>query len=91
MFDGEAAWRKEEPGSGGDDQEAIRASERGAESLDGMPICLAVSHEFREIVVEGGMNHGIGHRCTTAQAFQISKITSMDLGASGGKRLRGRI
>jgi hypothetical protein len=42
-------------------------------------------------VDKGGVNHAIRHGCSSAQAFQIFKITPMRLGASGGKRLGGRI
>ena len=37
LFDCEATWRKER-GPGGDDQVAVGASERGAESLEGVPV-----------------------------------------------------
>ncbi len=40
---------------------------------------------------ESSVNHAIGGSNSTAQAFQILKITPMDLGTSGDKRLGGRI
>ncbi len=90
FFGRKATWRNERD-TGGDNQGAVRAGERGAESLDGVPICLADFLEFREVVDETGVNHAIRHGCSAAQAFQVFKITSMHLGASGGKRLGGRI
>jgi hypothetical protein len=80
-----------EPGTGGDDQEALGASERGAESLDGSPIYLADFLEFREVVDKSGVNHAIRHGCSTAQAFQVFQIASMHLRARGDKRLGARI
>src|SRR5580704_13662074 len=41
FFGSEAATRKK-PGPRGDDQGAVRASERRAESLNGVPVCLTV-------------------------------------------------
>jgi len=40
---------------------------------------------------EGGVNHPIRHGCSTTQAFQVFKVTSMHLGASGDQRLGARI
>jgi hypothetical protein len=40
---------------------------------------------------ETGVNHAIRGGGSTPQAVQILKITPMDLGTSGGKRLGGRI
>ncbi len=37
------------------------------------------------------MNHAVGGGDSTLQAVQILKITPMDLGTSGGKRLGGGI
>ncbi len=40
---------------------------------------------------ETGVNHAVGGGDSTLQAVQILKITPMDLGTSGGKRLGGGI
>src|SRR5580698_6305779 len=36
---------------------------------------------------EGGVDDGIGRRCSAAQAFQVLQVASMRLGARGLKRL----
>ena len=61
--------------------------ERGAESLDGAPVELAVFCEFREVVDKSGVNHAIRHGCPAAQAFEVFQITAMNLSAGGDKRL----
>lgn len=60
---------------------------KGGSVLDGAPICLADLFVFREVVDEAGVNHAIGGGGSTPQASQILKITPMDLGTCGGKRL----
>ena len=52
LFDCEATWRKER-GPGGDDQGAVGASERGAESLEGVPVRLGGGRIGGEVVDEG--------------------------------------
>ena len=52
LFDCEATWRKER-GPGGDDQVAVGASERGAESLEGVPVRLGGGRLGGEVVDEG--------------------------------------
>jgi hypothetical protein len=42
-------------------------------------------------VDKGGVNHAIRQGCSTAQAFQIFQIASMNLGAAGGQGRSGRI
>jgi hypothetical protein len=42
-------------------------------------------------MIERGVNHTIRHSRSTAQAFEVVKITSMHLSACGGKRVGGRI
>ena len=88
---GRQAARRNERGPRGDDQGAVGAGERGAESLDGAPVYLAVLLEFREVVDEGGINHAIRHGRSAAQAFQVLKIAPMDLDAGGDERLGARI
>ena len=60
-------------------QIASRASEHGAQSLDGAPVYLAVLFELREVVDEGSVNHCIRVGCSTAQALDVLKIASMRL------------
>ena len=57
------------------------------ERLDSAPICLAVSLEFREVVIKAGVNHTVAVRDSTAQAIQILKITAVDFSTGGGERL----
>jgi hypothetical protein len=42
-------------------------------------------------VVEGGVNHAIRHGRSATQAFEVFKIASMHLSASGSKRFGARI
>jgi len=69
----------------------VGACERGAERLDGAPICFTVRRELREVVDEGGVDHAIRQGGAAAQAFQVFEIASMHLGPRGDKRLGGRI
>jgi hypothetical protein len=69
----------------------IGARERGAERFDCVPIWLAVSREFREAMVERGVNDAIRHGCSGAQALQVFNIASMDLSAGGNKSFRTSI
>jgi hypothetical protein len=81
----------EEPGPGGDDQRALRAGERRAERLDGVPVDLAVRLELREIVDEGGVDDPVRERSAAAQAFEILEIAAMGLRSRRGKGRRSRI
>ena len=47
------------PGSGADDQGALRAGKRRAESPNGAPVDLAILLKFGEVMDESGVNHGI--------------------------------
>src|SRR5215472_9456659 len=90
VLDRKQTWRKER-GSGRDDQGPVRASKRGTENLDGVPIDFAVSLECRKVMDERGVNHAIRRGSPTSQAVQVFKIAWVRLGTSGGKHLRGRI
>src|SRR5882762_1045569 len=59
FFGREAARCDDDRSTGGDDQGAVRANERGAKSLDGAPIYLTVSRPLREVVIKGGVNHAV--------------------------------
>ena len=41
-----------------------------------------------EVMIEGGVDHGIGALSAGAQAVEIFKITAMRLGTCRGQRLR---
>jgi hypothetical protein len=43
-----------------------------------MLVDLAVFREFREVVDKGGVNHGVGHRCSAAQTLKVFERTAMD-------------
>src|SRR5580692_2703453 len=88
---GEAAWGGSNRGSGGDDQGAVRADKRGAESLNGAAVDLADFVESCEIVDESGVNDTVGGRGSAAQTVQIFHVPPMDFGAYGGQRLSARI
>ena len=77
--------------SGGDEQRAVGAFEHRAERLDGAPVRRAVFGEFREIVVEGGMDHAIRPGCSAAQTVQILDVAAKHLGAAGGERPGARL
>jgi hypothetical protein len=47
--------------------------------------------EFREVVVEGGVDHGIRLRGAAPQALQIRERPAMNLGARRGERLRALV
>jgi hypothetical protein len=84
VFLGRGAARCEQRNPGRDEERPVGAFERGAQRFDGLPVHLAVLLEFREVVVEGGVDHAIGLSRATAQAFQISHIAAMDSGAESG-------
>ena len=80
-----------EQGPESDDQRAIGARERTAESLDGTPIRLGGWPIVREIVDKSGVDHAIGSRGAAAKAFEIFERAAMHLGTSSDKRLGARI
>src|ERR1700678_503146 len=77
--------------SGGDDQGTIGSDERGAESLDGALVHLAISHELREVVVEGAVNYAFRFGCSVAQTFEILEIPPMHFRTGGYQSLGPRI
>jgi hypothetical protein len=56
-----------------------------------VPVDLAVSLEFREVVDEGGVDHSFRGGRSATQAFEVFKITAMDLRTGGNQRLGARI
>jgi hypothetical protein len=56
-----------------------------------VPISLAVSLEFREVMDESGVDDAIRGGGSTLQTIKIVESPPMHLGTSGGKRLGGRI
>src|ERR1700761_254527 len=60
-----------EQSPGSNNQRAIRARERVAESFDGTPIRLRSRSIVCEIVDESSVNHSVGSRCSLAEAFEI--------------------
>ena len=64
-----------------DDQRTVGAFERRAERCDGALVLGAVLREFREVVIEGSVDHGIGLRRTRFEAVQILERTAMNVGA----------
>ena len=79
FFGREAARRNDDPGPGGDDQGAAGASERGAESLDGVPVYLTISRPLREVVDEGCVNHAFAGTGAGGEALCIRQIAPMRL------------
>ncbi len=71
LFGREAIRRVGDPGSGGDNQRAVGASECCAKRLNGAPIGLADLHEFREVVDERGVDHSFRRGGPAAQASEI--------------------
>jgi hypothetical protein len=57
------------------------------QGLDGSPVDLAYFLELREIVNEGRVDHTLRHGRAPAEAFEVSKIATMHLGARGQERL----
>ena len=60
------ATRRNERGAGGDDQGAVRACKRGAESLDGAPVDRADGLESRKVMDEAAVNYAIRSGGSTA-------------------------
>ena len=87
VFFGCEAARRDDGGPGGDDQGAVRASERGTESLDGAPIRFTVRRVFREVVDEGRVNHALASPGARGEALKILKRTTMDISSC---RCKGR-
>ena len=87
LFCCERALALSEQGPGGDDQGAIRARERGAESLDSPLVRLGGRPIVCEIVDKSGVDHPVGSRCAAAKAFEIFERTAMYLGSRCDKRL----
>jgi hypothetical protein len=87
VFFGRDAARRQQREPGGNDQRAARAGEFSAERLNGALVDGATLYELREIVNKGGVDHAVRHGGAVAQAFQVVKIASLDLGASRGERL----
>jgi hypothetical protein len=80
-----------EQGAGSDEQGAVRASERGAERLDGAPIRLGGSRVVREVVNEGGVDHAIRSGRSRVQALEIFERTAVDIGSCPGKGRGSRV
>jgi hypothetical protein len=76
---------------GGDDQGPVRSGERATERFDGAPVLLAIRHEFREVVVEGGVDQAVRFRRPAAQTVEVFKIPSVCLGSRGNERAGARI
>jgi hypothetical protein len=72
---------------GGDEQWPIGSGQRRAQGLYDAPVYLANFLELREIVNEGRVDHTVRQGRPFAQAFEVSKIAAMHLGARGHKRL----
>jgi hypothetical protein len=70
--------------SSANQQRTIGALEGFAECLDGAPVGGAVLGEFREIMVEGRVDHGVRLSRTALQAFEI--IERAVMGFSAGRR-----
>src|SRR5205807_6441295 len=90
FFDREAT-RREEPGPGGDDQGAVRADERGAESFDGVPVGLTVILELRKVVNEGRVDHAVRSGRSAAKARDIFERTAMHIAPCRGKGRGSRV
>ena len=69
------------PGAGGDDQRPVRAGERAGHCLDRALILLAIRHEMGEVVVEGGVDHGIRLRGAARKTVRLLERAAMDLRA----------
>jgi hypothetical protein len=76
-----------EQGSGSDDQWAISARERAAESLDGTPIRLGGRPIVREIMDKSDVHHSVGSLCSDPQACEIFERTAIYIGSPRDKRL----
>src|SRR5712671_2103654 len=83
--------RSDEPGPGRDDQWPVGANEYRAERFDGAPIGLAVLLEFREVMVEGGVDHAVRSGRARAQSLRVCNVSAMNLRASSGQRFGGRV
>ena len=88
---GRRAARGEERHAGRHEQRTVGAFEHGADRLDGALVLRAVLREFREVVVEGGVDHGIRLGGAAPQAVQIRERAAMNLGARRGERLRSLV
>jgi hypothetical protein len=80
-----------EQGSGSDDQGAIGARERAAESLNGTPIRLGGRAIVGEIMDKSGVDHSVGSRSAAAKAFEILERTTMYVGSRRDEGLDTRI
>jgi hypothetical protein len=56
-----------------------------------LPIGLAVRFEFREVVIERGVDHTITSGCSAADTFNIVERTAMNVSARGFKRRYGSV
>ena len=72
-------------------QRPVGTFEPGAEGLDGALVQLTVLHEFREVVVEAGVNRAGRHGGSAAQALEIRKMAAMHLGGGGFNELSARL
>ena len=73
------------------DEGPVGAPERDAQGLDGAPVLLAVRREPREVVVEGGVDHGVRPRRSGAKAVEILEVAAMRLRTGRRKGLRAGI
>ncbi len=59
-----------------------------AECSDDEPVVFATGFELREVVVEGGMDHGISRCCAFAQTFEIVDRAAMGFGTCRSRAKR---
>src|ERR1700683_3982942 len=92
IFGGGLTWsRASHPGSGGEEQGAIRADKHVAQRLDRFPVLFTICEKVREVVIKSTVDHAVRQGRSGAQAFQVLKGPSMHLGSGGDERLGPRI
>jgi hypothetical protein len=72
--------------SGRDDQRTVGPLECGAQRLDRVPVLVAIRHEVREIMVEGGVDDGVCLRRSGAKAVRILQRAPVHLCAGRHQR-----
>src|SRR5579859_8223668 len=76
---------RQDPDGRGDDKGAVGVGQRGAESLNGLPVSLSAGAVVRVVVDERDMNHAVRSGGASAQAFKIIQRTAMHLRPGGGQ------
>ena len=80
---GERAWaRTAHADRRGDDEGPVRSGEHVADRLDDPAVLLAILGIVREVVVECGVDHGMGILGTFCQPLRIIKVAAVD-GSAG--------